>query len=403
MYYRARFTSTDLVNQLHLARRVVDELLTQMQEESLVEVLGRQSALLPVLSLTERGRSLAEQARQRNGYLGPAPVPIEQYVQVQSRQSVRGLRVTPDDVSRALSELVQPAAVTEAIGAAVVSGAAMLLYGPSGNGKSTISALIQQMLPGVIAVPYALDIDGQTVSLFDPRVHTRVAARSGSDGQGSGGPAEASASPAGLDRRFALCHRPLVTLGSELTLDHLELRYSPSERAYVAPPQVKANGGVLVVDDLGRQRARPEEVLNRWIGPMGVGTDHLVLQTGGSARVPFDLLLVFATNLDARELGDEAFERRIRHKILVPNPTRQELFEIIRRECAAQGIAYNEAAAKLLVRALSDTDGRVARGSHPGDILRNLSDFARYNGIEPELTAAGVRAAVDAFFVTAAD
>ena len=392
MFYRVRLTPQELGEQLHVTRNVIEEVLARMREETLVEVVGPASALDYYFALTPRGRGLATEAFERSRYVGPAPVPFNEYLVLQRQQSVRSVKPTAEHIRQQLSSLVLRPRVVDSIGAAVVSTGTMLLYGPSGNGKSTIASAIRGMLPGSIAVPHALDVGGQTIKFFDGRVHERLS-------RGALGGQQDAADATRIDERYALCRRPLVVMGSELTLTDLDLVYSPVEGTYAAPPQMKANGGVLVVDDLGRQLVRPEELLNRWIGPMGTGWDHLVLRTGETLEIPFDVLLVFATNLDPHQLGDEAFERRIRHKSLIPSPTRDEFVEIMRREAASQVVAFDQRVAEDFVDTFYLGEGRAPRGSHPGDILRNMSDFARFEGVPPEMTSERLRAAAEAFFV----
>lgn len=398
MFYRVRVTPIEMGEQLRLSRHVIEEVITRMRDEALVEVAGPASALDYYYTLTGRGRALAADAFARNRYVGPAPVPFNDYLALQAQQSVRLLRPTAALIRQQLAPLVLRPRVIDAIGSAVVSTGTVLLYGPSGNGKSTIAALMRGMLPSGIAIPYALEVYGQIIKFFDGRVHEPLS-------RGSLGTDPASFETLRvMDQRYALCKRPLVVLGSELKLTDLELVFSEAEGTYVAPPQLKANGGVLVIDDLGRQHVRPEELLNRWIGPIGTGWDHLVLRTGETIDVPFDMLLVFATNLDPHDLGDEAFERRIRHKALISSPTRDEFLEIMRREAHAQRVPFDEQVAGEFVDLFFETDdylgeGRAPRGSHPGDILRNLVDFARFDGVPPEMTAERLHAAAEAFFV----
>jgi predicted ATPase with chaperone activity len=393
MFYRVRVTPQELGEQAHLTRNVIEEVLQRMRDETLVEVVGPASALDYYYALTVRGRGLATEAFERSRYVGPAPVPFREYLVLQGQQSVRTTRPTAAQIRQQLAALVLRPGVVDAIGAAVVSTGTVLLYGPSGNGKSTIASAIRGMLPGSIAVPHALDLDGQTIKFFDGRVHERLSrAAIGAE------PALAEAMRS-MDLRYAICRRPLVVMGSELTLTDLDLVFSTIDGTYVAPPQMKANGGVLVVDDLGRQLVRPEELLNRWIGPMGTGVDHLVLRTGETIEVPFDVLLVFATNLDPHQLGDEAFERRIRHKALIPSPTRDEFVEIMRREAVAQHLEFDQRTVEEFVDTFYVAEGRSPRGSHAGDILRNLTDFARFEGVPPSMTPQRLRAAAEAFFV----
>ncbi len=400
MYYRSRATEGELADLTRLTRPVIDEVTALMKRQGLIEATTQAGPLQYEYGLTERGRQQALVAFERSHYIGPAPVPYDHYLRVHAQQSVRGIRVTPSEVEAALSHLVQSESVVHAVGAGVVSVATVMLYGPSGNGKSTIASAIREMLRTPVAIPHALDIGGgHTVRIYDPRTHQAV------DDPGRDGGEERESNLGGglrgtsFDRRYVLCRRPLVTLGSELTLADLEMGFSSADRTYTAPPQLKANGGVLVVDDLGRQRVRPEELLNRWMAPMATGIDQLSLQTGEMIRVPFDVILVFATNLDPRDIGDEAFLRRIRHKVHVPDPSRDEYIEIFRREAEAIGLAFSAEAAEYVLREYYEPQVRPLRGSHPGDILRNLQDFATFAGEPPALTAAALDRACRAYFV----
>ena len=383
MYYRRQATEGDLAKWLGLSRPVVDRLTEVMKAEGLIEALSRAGLVEFQYALTDRGRRVALEAFDRGQYVGPAPIAFPDYVELQSEQAVHSLQVSTVDIERALADLVLPAELVAAIGAGVVSAGAVLLYGPSGNGKSSIAAAIRGMLHEPMAIPHALDLGGHTMRLFDAVVHEEVA-----------GTEELS-----FDRRFALCHRPIVTLGTELTLADLEAVYSETDHTYMAPPQLKAAGGVLVVDDLGRQAILPAELLNRWMGPMEANVDQLGLKSGEMLRVPFDMLLVFATNLEPRDLGDEAFLRRIRHKVLVPDPTRNEYLEIFRRAAATIRIAFDPEPVDVILHEYYDRDGQPLRGSHPGDLLQNVVDFARVDGSEPMMTVAALRRACDAYFV----
>ena len=383
MYYRGQATEGDLGEWLRLGRRAVDRLVEAMKRDGLVEALTQVGLLQFRYALSEKGRQRAIDAFERDQYMGPAPVAFEDYVALQSEQSVRALEVASADIERALAGLVQPSELVAAIGAGIVSAGAVLLYGPSGNGKSSVAAAIREMLREPMAIPHALELGGRIMRLFDAAVHEELP-----DAEGLS-----------HDRRFAICHRPMVTLGTELTLDDLVAVYSETDHTYTAPPQLKAAGGVLVVDDLGRQGVQPVELLNRWMAPMATGVDQLGLKSGGMLRVPFDVLLVFATNLEPSELGDEAFLRRIRHKVLIPDPTRAEYIEIFHRAAEARGIPFEQESLDVILSEYYVQDGRPLRGSHPGDLLENVVDFARVDGVEPRMSAAALRRACDAYFV----
>lgn len=402
IYYGADPTPLSLSEQLRLPLRVVDEVLQIMRQQTLVDVQGSagMGERQYIFALSEKGQRRAAESVERNQYIGPAPVPFERYLEVQALQTIDRMSVSREDVEAALEQLVLPDTVIDSIGAALTSTRSMLIYGESGNGKSSITAAMHSMLPGEVLVPYALDVGGQIVRVLDPRVHEQVGADAHGDRLNGGG-ANPIAPPNERrgDKRFAVCRRPVVTVGGELTLDDLELRYSHSGKFYVAPPQVKANGGILVVEDFGRQIVQPRELLNRWIMPMEAGVDQLTFQSGESIQVPFNLMVVFSTNLAPGDLGDEAFLRRIRHKVLVPNPQRDHYLRILRTACDTAGVPYEESGADYLLGEIYDRGGREFRGCHPGDIVQTLVDIAGFRAVEPRLDRDQLKSACASYFV----
>lgn len=386
----------DLGERMAIPTPVLNEILELMKEDGLVEIGGAVGGRHVEYSfiLTDRGKQRASEALARNGYLGPAPLPFSRYLEIQQQQSVRQARVTPERVREALRELVLPTELLESVGAAITSGRSMMLYGPSGNGKSSITTAIRDMFSGTVLIPYAVEVDGQVIRIYDERVH-RPAEPDDPEAAGPGSPILRTARQ---DARLVRCERPIVMVSGELTLETLELQYASAGHFYNAPPQMQANGGVLVIDDLGRQSVRPEELLNRWITPMQSGWDQLRLHTGGTVSVPFDVMLAFSTNLQPHELGDEAFFRRIRHKVVVPNPTREEFVSILERACEAHNVTFHQDGLDVLLGVYAG-GGREFRGCHPGDIIANLVDLARFRSIEPELTADQVEAAIASYFV----
>jgi len=402
MYYTGRPQARAIASQLALTYHIVLELLTFLKREQVCEVVGSggMSEQNYQYALTSKGAEKAEEVLTRGRYVGPAPVPFQKYMEILSRQSVKSLSVTREDVERVLSDLVLSERTLRSIGPAVNSGKAVLLYGGSGNGKSTMAKAIGNMLSSEILVPYAVDINGQIIKVFDSRTHQGI------DGPP---PLERRADDdnhvltAGLerrrDRRWAMVCRPIVMAGGELTLRDLELRYDPVSKFYVAPLQVKANGGVLVIDDFGRQLVQPRELLNRWIVPMDKGWDHLTLQTGESIEVPFDVLLVFSTNLPPAQLGDEAFFRRIHHKVDIPNPTREEFLEILQRVCQQADIPFSDEGAEYLLEHQYTQTGRPLRGCHPQDLMNLVCDIASYRGRPPALDPDLIDQACESYFV----
>ena len=402
IYFAGRPAARQVAAQIALPFSVVDEVFAFLKREQLAEVVGSagMGEQLYQYSLSGKGLEKAEEALARNHYIGPAPVPFEVYLQVLKMQSIREMRVTPQVVDSALSHLVLDDAVCEALGPAVNSGRSMLLYGGSGNGKSTITGAIGKMLPGEVLIPYAVDINGIIVKVFDPRVHNEIPTeqqeRRGSAENANGGERR-------RDRRWVVARRPMITAGGELTLKELELRYSPQSQFYIAPLQWKANSGILIVDDFGRQMISTKELLNRWIVPMEERIDHLSLHTGDMVEVPFDVLLIFSTNLHPSQLGDEAFFRRIRHKIEIPDPSREQFLEILSRVCQQREIPFDPAAGLYLVDAYYDRLGRGFKGCHPRDIVDLMVDICVYHGEQPAFTRRYMDQAAHSYFVSLQD
>ncbi len=401
VYFAGRPAARQVAAQLALPFPVIDEVLAFLKREQLAEVVGSagMGEQLYQYSLSSKGLEKAEEALARNHYIGPAPVPFEVYLQVLKLQSIREMRVTPQVVDRALSHLVLDDGVCEALGPAVNSGRSMLLYGGSGNGKSTITAAIGGMLPGEVLIPYAVDINGIIVKVFDPRVHQEIPA----ERQDRRATVDNAGGERRRDRRWVVARRPMITAGGELTMKELELRYSPQSQFYVAPLQWKANSGILIVDDFGRQMISTKELLNRWIVPMEERIDHLSLHTGDMVEVPFDVLLIFSTNLHPSQLGDEAFFRRIRHKIEIPDPTREQFLEILSRVCQQREIPFDADAALYLVDTYYDRLGRGFKGCHPRDIVEIMSDICVYHGESAAFTRRFLDRAAYSYFVSLQD
>lgn len=407
IYFSGRPSARQICGQLQLQFSTLDEVFAFLKREQLAEVVGSagMGEQLYQYSLTQKGFEKADEALSRNQYIGPAPVSFEQYLRVLEQQSIRSVSITPESVAAAVSHLVLPGEVTAALGPAVNSGRSMLLYGGSGNGKSTITSAVGRMLPGEVLIPYAVDLGGTIVKVFDPRVHNEIPIEQQRERRQSD--PLAATSPNGVerrrDRRWAVTRRPIISVGGELTLKDLELQYSAQSQFYVAPLQWKANGGILVVDDFGRQRIQPKELLNRWIVPMEERLDHLSLHTGDVVEIPFDLLLIFSTNLHPSQLGDEAFLRRIRHKVHIPDPTRDEFLDILARVCQERGLGLDPSVALYLIDRYYVQTGRQYKGCHPRDIIDLIIDFANYGGVQPAFTPDGVDAACHSYFIDASE
>jgi predicted ATPase with chaperone activity len=285
-------------------------------------------------------------------------------------------------------------AIFDILGPAVNSSKSIFLYGHPGNGKTAIAEAISDMLGGELYLPYAVDVDGQIMLIFDPVHHQEIKTEDkvvGIESLWRSGPS--------YDRRYARIRRPVVLTGGELTLDQLDLRYDPFTKLYQAPFQVKANGGVLIVDDFGRQRVPPRDLLNRWIVPLEKRVDYLTLHTGGKFPVPFDCLLIFATNLDPAELIEEAFLRRIHYKIPVTDPNRAQYEQIFRAQCAAEGLTYSPDAVAYVFAEFYDKLGIPPRGCHPRDLIAHVQDIAKYREISPELSQDLLEGACRSYFL----
>jgi predicted ATPase with chaperone activity len=397
LYQRGSLTGSALASAVALPLSVLDDLLLTMTQRRFVEVLGTSGHGRGgyLFELTEEGRNRAEAALAASRYVGPAPVPLDQFRKWVGLQSVRQHRVSKERLAGAFSDLILPHEVLDALGPAVNSGGSVFLHGAPGNGKTAISERLGSLVSSEIFLPYAITVDGQVVVLYDPVYHRRVSDSSDEAG-GHSGLLRAGASH---DRRFVRVRRPTVFVGGELTMDQLDLQFNPYSKVYQAPFQVKAVGGVLIVDDFGRQRMSPAELLNRWIVPLEKGIDNLTLTTGVRFPVPFDCILVFATNLNPRDLVDEAFLRRIQFKVEVRSPPRPDFEEIFRMSCEAAGMAFDPAAVELVYHRFYDRFGIRPRGCHPRDILHHITSMATFEGIPPSLDPSLLLRAVQAYFL----
>ena len=402
LYLHGARTGEQLVEHVCLPFTVLDEQLSGLQHRRLVEVRGAMASSRYGFhfDVTGAGRERASEALSANGYAGPAPVTLAHYRACVEAQSVRAVHLSPEIIREGLGALVLSPALLDQLGPAINSGRSLFLHGESGNGKTAIAELVVQMLGGDLFVPYAVDVDGQTLMLHDPLFH-RPAAEPPAAETSSGSPLFRPARQS-YDRRFARVKRPVVIAGGELTLEQLDLRFDAMRKTYQAPFQMKANGGVLIIDDFGRQWVPPRDLLNRWIGPLENRTDYLTLQNGAKFPVPFDSLLIFATNLDPAELVEEAFLRRIQYKIRVEDPTPEEYREIFRRGCSSRGVPFRPEGVDHIYSAYYRLRGIVPRACHPRDILNHLCDAARYFGTEPELSDALLDRACGSYFLSTA-
>jgi len=384
----------DLAERLGLSFPALSPAFDQLKAQQLTEVVGA-SALGPpsyVYRITQAGRERAIMFLESNKYTGVAPVPLEQYQRYMAAVRARsGHVLTRREVEQAFAHLVMTQAMLDQIGPAVSAGHSLFVYGPPGNGKTMLSQAIRDLLVGDLYVPHAIEVGGSIVQVFDPVTHTPL-------------PAPVSSllvESARTDRRWVRCRRPLVMVGGELTLEGLDLSYNPISGFYRAPIQLVANGGVLVVDDFGRQQCSPQALLNRWITPLESRVDFLMLQSGQKFDIPFMVLLVLATNVRPAELVDEAFLRRIRYKVHAEGPSRTDFARIFENCCRDLEIPYDPAHVAHLLDDVYPPRKIVPRGCHPRDLIKHALELARYLEQPRRVTVPLLDAACSSYFVDA--
>ena len=378
---------------IKLGPALLEELFAHLRKETLVEVRHRGALDGDVTyELTQAGRARAAEALARNLYAGVAPVSIGAYTERVLAQSVATVSVTKERLEHVLADVAMRPELREQLGAAMNSQRGIMLYGPPGAGKTYLCEQLARLLAGNIAVPHAVEVSGEIIRLFDPLVHHAVDAPQG--------PRLSIDNRQRTDARWVLCERPVVVTGGELTLEMLDLVFDPRAGYYQAPPHFKANNGLFLVDDLGRQLVTPRQLLNRWLVPMEQRHDYLMLRNGAKFRIPFDSVLLFSTNLQPADVADDAFLRRISYKIYVGEVDVEDYRRITRAVCQAKNVRYSDAAFDHLVHDYHARYARPLLACCPRDLVSQIADYAAYLGREPELSADTLRWAWHNYFAT---
>jgi predicted ATPase with chaperone activity len=383
LYLTGPLPILELADRLRLSYRATDELFRRLREGLLCEVSSI-SQNVPLLTITGQGRARALELLSLNQYTGPAPVSLPSYVQQVKMQSVRNVAIHPPDIQRAFSHLVIDSKILTQLGTALNSGTSIFLHGPTGSGKTTIAENLTRVLAlDKVWIPHAVEIDGEIIAVYDPIIHKKV---------------DQPASEI-TDRRWVLCHRPAVMVGGELTIDMLDLQFNAVSKFYEGPVQMKANNGVLIIDDFGRQRLRPEELLNRWVVPLDRHIDFLQLAGGKKIEIPFDMFVVLATNMDVGKLVDEAFLRRIQTKVRIDYVTPEQFHRICSNYCQARKLECPAEVVDLAIELITKKYQQPLRACYPSDVINQICWAARYAGREPEMSRETVELACHNYFI----
>src|ERR1039457_628519 len=364
---------------LKLSFPVLETLFHQFRNQQLLEVKGMTGNDYS-FSLTAGGRLQAAGRNEVCQYVGPAPVSIQQYQKIVKAQAAH-VRLSRESLRQAFADLVLPDGLLDQLGPALIGHRSLFLYGSTGNGKTSIAERILRIYQDSVVVPYAVEVDGHIISLFDPVVHRELPFHDDL-----------------LDPRWAVCQRPCITMGGELSAAMLELRLDDSTRVFIAPCQMKANNGILVIDDFGRQMVEPRDLLNRWIVPLDRRVDYLTLSSGMKFQVPFELMVVLSSNLDPHDLADEAFLRRIQTKVMVDNVTPEVFEEIFRRVMQSNQVPTEPGCAEYLRERCEQYVARVLRACYPMDVYRLVRAISEYEGRPVRMTRVNIDRAVALYF-----
>jgi predicted ATPase with chaperone activity len=393
LYFRGELYGQDLSNAIGLKFSVISEVVESLKltHQIVVKRSMGMGSVGSLLALSEAGRSRAREHLEANQYAGVAPVPIEQYTEIVHRQKYRDGWLTKEALAQALKGMVITERTLAQIGPAVAASKSLLVYGKPGDGKTFLIESLNNLESAFVYVPHAIECQGNIVQVFDPIYHHPVEEEA---------PSVLTVSvERGHDRRWIKCKRPFIVSGGELSLDMLDLRFNTTSKVYEAPFQLKANNGIYLVDDFGRQRATPAEVLNRWIVPMERRIDYLSFLTGGKMTAPFEAFLVFSTNLNPTDLGDEAFLRRIQYKMLLRGPSESEFTQIFEKFCAEKQVPCPAGLPQRFIAQYYHGTGKTFRRCHPRDVLSHALNLIHFEKLPFELNDALLARAFESCFV----
>lgn len=384
--FMGEFKLSEVAERTKLSMAITQQAIEILRRDKFVEVTGGAgyASITYNFKQTDRGKEWATELTNLCHYVGPAPVTLDAYRRMVEIQSVKNVIVDEESVKKAFNHLIITEDILKRLGPAMSSGRAIFLYGPPGNGKTAIAETIGRILPDTVLIPYAVTVGGQIINVFDPVNHF---------------PIEDSGSQGNIDPRWVLIKRPVIITGGELNMRMLDLDFNSISKFYEASLQMKANNGLFIIDDFGRQQIDPQNLLNRWIVPLDRRIDFMNLHTGMKFSIPFDMLVIFSTNLEPKSLVDEAFLRRIHYKIKIDHPTEREYYAIFKLVCRANGVNFNQEVFEYLVENYYRKLGVDFNACHPRDIIEHVLTNSRYHRKPPELTRENIDIAWENHFV----
>ncbi len=401
IFTRGQLTGAELAREMALPFAVLNPVLQGMRKQTLIDIVGQRGSSGDASFVYElkppKGTAAVHEAMEKTSYVGPAPVPFADYVESVLAQTIKKMVVTRRSIRKAFEDLIITDSVLNEIGPAINSAQSIFFFGYPGNGKTSVAERITRLMGDAIYVPHAVEANGQIIKVFDPIQHTPLGDLPDTDNATETTFLKKAASH---DQRYVRVKRPTIVVGGELTMSMLDLKYNPTSKFYEAPLQMKANGGIFMIDDFGRQQVRAMDLLNRWIVPLEKKYDYLNTVTGTKVEVPFDQILIFSTNLDPHQLADEAFLRRIKFKIEIRDPEESQFRMIWELVCRGKRIEYDERGVDYLIQKWYKPMNRPYRMCQPRDILDQMMSIAKYNMERINFSPDLIDAACSTYFIS---